>query len=455
MGIGKDLSDTPFFSLKAYSEHPEVVVAAERLVTSYQSTLSRKLNTKLYLRDAKKLIASVWLHEGNFFRATTKTVYYSKAQRKQVWMTNRVLSLFKHMLSGMNPPWVRLRKKAIPPYASKSSYGYSSIYEPTGYFFRYLNSVTYRDIFPNPDAPDVLFRDENKVLIEQPKEFYESDQYKKLSGILEAQLSLLTKEEVIDGDGNYVGPFDLKLTRIFTGKIGKGGRFYCAFQNKRKVERLACKIGGQEVISMDISFCHPMLMLRIGWKQTDERGLFGLRTKDPYDMEGYGGLPREVTKRAINVLFNADSLTSAHNALKNIYWDIDETDGEVWVRVFNSRQKRFGIKAFRDKKDQENFIEQFKFLHHRFKNFICTGIGLEMQWLDSVLTSYLIEACNQNNLPMIPIHEEYLIKKNDKERFKKIFIDVFKNQIDPGVGGDLIVKWSTKQKEVRESLVIE
>ena len=367
---------------------------------------------------------------------------------------NRVLSLFKHMLSGMNPPWARLRKKAIPLYASKSSYGYSSIYEPTGYFLRYISSLTYRDVLPNPDSPDVLFRDENKVLIEQPGEFYESDQYKRLSAILKTQLSLLMDEGVIDSEGKYIGPFELKLTRIFTGKIGKGGRFYCPFQNKRKVQRLACKIGGQDVISMDISFCHPMLMLRIGWKQADERGLFGLRTKDPYDMEGYGGLPREVTKVAINILFNASSLSSAHNALKNIYWDFDETDGEVWVRVFKPRQKRLGVRAFKGKEDQENFIERFKFLHHRFKNFICTGIGLEMQWVDSILTTHLIKACNQEEIPMIPIHEEYLIKKNNKAKFRKIFIEVFKKQIDPGVGGKLIVKWSEKNKEVREALTV-
>ena len=55
---------------------------------------------------------------------------------------------------------------------------------------------------------------------------------------------------------------------------------------------------------------------------------------------------------------------------------------------------------------------------------------------------------------MIPIHEEYLIKKNNKAKFRKIFIEVFKKQIDPGVGGKLIVKWSEKNKEVREALTV-
>jgi hypothetical protein len=77
-----------------------------------------------------------------------------------------------------------------------------------------------------------------------------------------------------------------------------------------------------------------------------------------------------------------------------------------------------------------------------------------MQWVDSILTTHLIKACNQEGIPMIPIHEEYLIKKNNKANFRKIFIEVFKKQIDPGVGGELIVKWSEKNKEVREALTV-
>ena len=78
--------DITFLGIKAYSEHPEVYRAAELLVNEYCRTRQRIKNKDKLPRDAKKLIASIWLHDGQF-RFTTKEEYFSKGKRKQVWMT--------------------------------------------------------------------------------------------------------------------------------------------------------------------------------------------------------------------------------------------------------------------------------------------------------------------------------------------------------------------------------
>jgi hypothetical protein len=63
---------THFLKIESYSNHPEVTKAAEVLVESLMSTMQRRRNTDKYLRDAKKLIASLWLKgDKDLFRFTT------------------------------------------------------------------------------------------------------------------------------------------------------------------------------------------------------------------------------------------------------------------------------------------------------------------------------------------------------------------------------------------------
>ena len=88
-----EFDDVQFLQIRAYSEHPEVYSAADILVQEFTKTRQQIRNKDKYPRDAKKLIASIWLHKG-LFRFTTKGEHFSKGKRKQVWMTNRTLDLF-------------------------------------------------------------------------------------------------------------------------------------------------------------------------------------------------------------------------------------------------------------------------------------------------------------------------------------------------------------------------
>ena len=73
--------DVSYLRIEAYSEHPEVVDMADLLVESYLSSKTRK-NPKKYVRPARKLIASLWLRDGDLFRFSTKTSHFGTAKRK-------------------------------------------------------------------------------------------------------------------------------------------------------------------------------------------------------------------------------------------------------------------------------------------------------------------------------------------------------------------------------------
>ena len=90
-------NNVEFLQIRAYSEHVQVKLAAALLVNVYFESSVRRKNESGLIRDAKKLIASLWLHPSDMFRFTTKTAYFTEKHRKQVWLTPRVLKLFMVM----------------------------------------------------------------------------------------------------------------------------------------------------------------------------------------------------------------------------------------------------------------------------------------------------------------------------------------------------------------------
>jgi len=71
-------NDVEFLQIRAYSEHVQVKLAAALLVNVYFESSVRRRNESGLVRDAKKLISSLWLHPSDMFRFTTKTAYFTK-----------------------------------------------------------------------------------------------------------------------------------------------------------------------------------------------------------------------------------------------------------------------------------------------------------------------------------------------------------------------------------------
>jgi hypothetical protein len=105
-------ASTAFLQIQSYSEHPEVYRMADLIVDSLLKGKARSHRQK-YLIPARKLVASLWCHPSSFFRFSTSAEHYG-TNRKQVWMSHEVLTLFRHM-RDMDPLMFRLVEAAIPP----------------------------------------------------------------------------------------------------------------------------------------------------------------------------------------------------------------------------------------------------------------------------------------------------------------------------------------------------
>lgn len=431
--------DITFLGIKAYSEHPEVYRAAELLVNEYCRTRQRIKNKDKLPRDAKKLIASIWLHGGQF-RFTTKEEYFSKGKRKQVWMTNRTLELFN---CARQLQWIETVAGAIPPYLAKNEIGFSAIYQATDKFKQLLAWLTIEDITINPDLPCVLRKDEHDRVIEEPERFYQSDKYLEHQNLVQSHLNRLREHRASWGDGNLIPPTELLLTRQFTGTFGKGGRWYCNFQNKPKTVRNSITIDSKPVGSLDITQCHPMLILRLYNGKESEDGLFSKFNEDVYQVTGFEHLKRDIRKKAINTLFNANDETSAEKSLRNTHWWIDAVTGDLEIKTYKSKKIRKGQPIFKDTDEIKRFILGFKLQHPDFAKVIGTGIGLTLQGFDSSITTQVLKFANQMKLPIIPIHEEYLVPEDKKYLIEEILKQSMRVVLlDAGQYGTLKGKWT-------------
>lgn len=432
-------NEVVFLSIKRYSEHPEVYAAADLLVKEFNKTRQRLKNKDKLPRDAKKLIASIWMHEG-IFRFTTKDEHFSKGKRKQVWMTNRTLDLFNCM---RELKWIKEVKGAIPPYLAKNEIGFSATYTSTDAFKILLRSLTKADITINPDLPCVLRKNAKKQLIEEPESFYKLKPYKEHQSLIQAHLERLRRYKTCWANGSEIDPIELLLTRQFTEDFAHGGRWYCNFQNRHKSVRNTITIGGKPVGSLDITQCHPMLILRIFKGKESEDGLFSRHNEDVYQVTGFDHLDRDIRKKAVNTLFNANNEAEAIKSLANTHWWIDGITSEVEIETYRSRKKRWGSPVFKDAEEVKKFIGNFKLMHPDFVDAIATGIGLQLQGFDGAVTHQVLKFADAIDLPLIPIHEEYLVPEDKKD----VIEEILKSSIQvilqkAGQYGALNAKWT-------------
>jgi len=432
------LADVDFLSIEAYSDHPEVYAVAEILTAAYFEGGSRKKNPKLVARAARKLVASMALRESDLFRFTTKTSYFSARHRKQVWMTNKVLKLFN---TAVGLGWINLVQEAIPPSAStKSSGGMSAVYSRSLIFKKLAVNVDPREIVPDPDRLRVEWRNSKRVLMELSEPIINHPKNQRTIQALDNHYQFLLDSDVRYADGRLVEKTNLFFIRKYKVDFSSGGRIYANIQNKPKTERLGLTIGGDHVGSLDISQLHPMLILRMAHGVDKEMdGMFFQALHEAYVMPDYEDLPRGVHKKLINALFNASTEKSAVHALMSTHWWYDDITGELNVETYRGKKRRKGKCIFLEspKKSALSYIESFKRHHPMYAIAIGRGLGVTLQAIDGTLIERIIEVANEAKVPLIPVHDEFIVREKDRVFIQVVLERVFRDWIGEKVLGSV------------------
>jgi hypothetical protein len=451
-------NDVEFLQIRAYSEHPEVKKAASLLVEAYFADAIRRKDESLLMRDAKKLVASLWLHPSDMFRFTTKTEYFTEKKRKQVWLTPRVLKLFKLM---KQIGWVNDAKPAIPPYASSKGdgKGMAAIYARSVTFNRLLKRLAVKDIDVNPDLPRVQVTIEPDDLTELTDEVVIGIDLSKVKvdgytqwvvDTLEAQWALLKQFKFENADGSHLPWADLYYHQSTRGRILRGGRLYAGICTYPKKERLGITIGGEPVGSLDLSQIHPTLLLAMEGLQSEAEVMGKDAPEDAYSMPDYEDFTRSHNKVLINILFNSKSEDAASRAFLNTHCWYDEIKKELKFKTYKgrSKEKRLGQPVFSPNKKTEavRYIEAYKQTHPVFTDVICSNLAGDLQSLDANIAVKVIDLMTQGGFPVLTVHDEFIVRRNDR-KFLEVTVSLVAKQVlervYAGVWAEVKAKWET------------
>ena len=441
------LKDITYLRIEHYSGHTEVRAAADILVDHVASGKSFLKDRPGWIKAARKLIASLWMRDGDMFRFGTNKNYFSAGKRQQVWLTKKTLFLFNAMVEL---EWVVKAYDAIPPkYSKKRQGGVAAIYSRRKTFTDLMVSLTEVSIEVDNEIDLVELRDNEGVLLPLPAKYLTSDSYLRTIDVLTRHYNLLINSYISkDGSSSSSSKVDnllLKYQRKWTGTTGIGGRFYSPFVNLPKEERLGITINNNSVGSWDFSQLHPTLLLLIQHGVGVEPNMFS--TGDIYSMPEYPDIPRSGHKALINTIFNAKSKESAAKSIATARMWYDLFD-DCWVlQTYKKNERREGEPVWPEKplEAARTYIDDFLFRHPAFENVAYKSLWGDLQLLDSSIMEEAMHRCNLRGIPVLPVHDELVVQKSKKEEVRQILVSSFhKVTKSKFVGFTPKMSWSEK-----------
>jgi hypothetical protein len=235
-------------------------------------------------------------------------------------------------------------------------------------------------------------------------EYQDTEETIRMRDMLNQYNDLLSKHHIdlSSTDRSYLNHKDQKLfidqsskftRRIFNNNNWKhGGRFYGGFwQRIPSKYRPFIRIDGRRTVELDYSAHHPVLLYALeGINYSSEIG------SDPYTLEAQSDHPiwqRHMLKDLLLLSINANSDRQTFDAVRqNLRSSYSEelrgyelTDGILSKALTALRQK-----------------------HQPIAKHLATGKGIELQYIDSQMTEYILTDFMRENIPILSVHDSYI-----------------------------------------------
>ncbi|QBQ55530.1 hypothetical protein [Nitrosococcus wardiae] len=215
--------------------------------------------------------------------------------------------------------------------------------------------------------------------------------------ISDSELKELVKRFRKDPDRGTLDFSRKRLRRVFNnGSFEEGGRFYHGWwQEIPREYRKFITINDSKTVELDYGGMHLRMLY----------GIEGLEPpKDSYDI-GIPEAPRDIIKKITNTLLNAESLQSAKGAIRKDYPDID-----------------YAI-----------LLEKIFQKHEAIKRYFHTGIGIKLQYWDSVIAEkVMLYMYGHYDSPTLPVHDSFIVKSGSEARLQKCMEIIF-NELYPTI----------------------
>jgi len=206
------------------------------------------------------------------------------------------------------------------------------------------------------------------------------------------------------------------VRRVFnSGSWTKGGRYYGAWwMNCSRIDRQDIFINGNRTVEVDFKATHPMFL----YAQEGVNYWEITKGRDPYiipvpELADYPNFNRYLIKQLMLTALNEDDKQVAFSATRQ--------------SVTKENMRHDGTK--RPPKDvieklDDNFLDkvfdEIRNAHHPIEHFFFTGLASDLQFMDSEITAQIIEHFTEHYIPVLTIHDSYVIE----EEFASVLVDV-------------------------------
>jgi len=244
-------------------------------------------------------------------------------------------------------------------------------------------------------------------------DYRDTDVTDKKRKLIEKHNSLLAKSNIVltkkfHTDRSRIVDFsNHSYHRIFSyNSFTLHGRFYGPWwQSLKGDERKHIKINGEATVELDYGSLHVHLAY-------SKLGIDYGNDNDPYSLDGFDKSDRDIIKIA--------TLTSLNMRTEKFF--------------SQTVAKRLLEDGLYIKDIPYKVIKEAIVLKHRpIKKYFFSGIGLEFMYLDSKVTEYIMKKFTTQKIPVLSIHDSYIVGKSYKSLLVEIMTSAFKYHKLPSI----------------------
>lgn len=177
----------------------------------------------------------------------------------------------------------------------------------------------------------------------------------------------------------------LTFKRVFNnGMFNEGGRFYSEYQNLKSAVRAHTMLcNGEPLKEWDFKGMHINMLY-------SKKGL-PYPSDDVYTIPGFEHY-RDLFKIALQIALNATTASKAVLGMNN----------HLIINKVNLKEINGKV-----------ILEQFTKKHEPIKEYFFSGIGVHLQYLDSLICTKILTSAMEHKIPVLSVHDSFLAREKD------------------------------------------
>lgn len=191
------------------------------------------------------------------------------------------------------------------------------------------------------------------------------------------------------------------LHRSFSERFTLGGRYYGApWQFIGGELRAHITIDGQSTVEPDYSGYHLRMLYHLEGIECE---------KDPYGF--CEPKLRTLYKDVALIMINCGAKRYLTNSIKKRFRD-------------KGRENEFGKEIF-DKGFIKKMVAECEAFHEPVKGFFCSDVGIKLQYIDSEITSCVLDYFIRSDIPILPVHDSFVVAEEHGQVLRTVMTEAY------------------------------